>query len=114
MKFPEKFFKPVNPRHPYTIVFVYPKKGNPFVLKGDGQAIGKWLAKFTLPAFLVETYWQNRRCRLKFQILNFPGAVFYHTHKRPLRFVLKYEDRPIKYFKEYPQRWLHELDKFAE
>jgi hypothetical protein len=58
--------------NPYTISFVYPQSGEPFVLKGGCNDVRREYILINEPAIIHETYWFHGHSRLNVKLLNLP------------------------------------------
>lgn len=49
--------------NPYTIAFVYPKDGEPYILKGGARDVNSEISKETRPSIIHETFFKDGESR---------------------------------------------------
>lgn len=96
---------------PFAIAFVYPKNGDPVVVKGMLLQVEKYVEKTFPVSFYNISMWKNGRTRGSWQFTNDRGYVFRRKNKWEI--VLRNKDsKEYKemYLKRMPHRWIPEFD----
>jgi hypothetical protein len=101
--------------NPYTIVYVYPNVGKPFVVKGGANDCANFFENYKTPAILHLTYWHHGYHRTFYKIININVKSCYirRIKKRGrISYHLTTDINTIKILKRVPRKWITELNDF--
>ncbi|MFA7219033.1 MAG: hypothetical protein WC119_00710 [Synergistaceae bacterium] len=128
--------------NPFTIAFVYPKKGEPFIVKGGANDVNPFLGTLKTPCIAHIGYWKGNKCRyngIKFFGFNSRYKIYCQSRwpkenrktyddignpiiTKSVRNVFRhrlmvFDERAIgevfnKSFRHVPRKWIKELDQF--
>lgn len=112
--------------NPFTINFVYPMHGTPFIIKGGIIDVNKWMDDFRCPAMINRTLWWHGIHRSMWQ-----GHRFYLYVTKPrlnpsraskYGFEIKVQSRnpdsygkieTIKCVRRMPRKWMKEFNDYV-
>lgn len=106
-------YKPAR-NDPFTIAFVYPKNGQPLVVKGSASAVNGYLKRFPM-ALVNITYWKNKQSR-NFWRFTCQNVYLRRVSDTQSGFQLRVYDTKsrqlvrTKRFKRVPHKWVPEFD----
>jgi hypothetical protein len=100
--------------NPFTIAFVYPAKGKPFVLKGGVQDVETFFESFKKPCIVHRTYWLHGKSRYVISVVNtlVPIGVEKSFGERKSWRLVVGTGKTIVELKRFPRRWIKQLDEF--
>ena len=93
---------------PFTICFVYPKDGKPFVLKGMAPDVDDYLSKIGL-ALYRSTYWQDGKSRGSWAFTDSNRYVEKLPNGKFCVTIYGMANKTIN-FRRMPKRWIPEFD----
>jgi len=97
----------------YSIYFVYPKNGQPVVIKGMHKYMGPYIKKHYPMALVRYTFWENGRSRGSW-CFTCKGIYVSQNYKSNKRYtVKKYMSNGnivTKQFKRLPKKWIPFFD----
>lgn len=123
---------------PFSIFFVYPKDGEPFILKGGSEDLEEYLGTMATPAVVHVTYWKNGKCFTYKKIVNLSNnnvilvdrattrdyskyaKFFSDSSLSKKRYFIFLEGRErllrgkteilLASFRKFPRKWIRELN----
>lgn len=114
-------YSPINSfrrTNPFTIMYIYPRYGHPFVVKGGLNDCDEYLKRFLRPALIHITYWHHGLHRTSIRIINTSKRIylmrtFDSNVKKTMIEIYVSEVGIIKTIKRVPRKWIKELDPFC-
>ena len=115
----EFFYNPVNSwskTNPYTMAFVYPKDGEPYIVKGGYIEVTGYLEKEDRPAIVHYVLWHHKLHRSIITTINCGKVAISRKHKlwevsvaMGVGFTTY---KVIATMKKLPRKWIKELDDY--
>lgn len=101
--------------NPYTIVFVYPKDSDPFIVKGGSKNVLKYLEQLSIVCVANVTFWKHGVQR---NLMRFYGisALYSRFDKRGKYTLFFYKDGQrieVKKMRRIPRKWPVELNQYV-
>ena len=110
--------------NPYSIWFIYPQKGKPFIIKGGARSLDLWVERsFSDPSRLAivnKTYWCHGEHRSFWGGINMGYYVQklksgkFEIYAYPKNRMFCGVDWVKKIVRKPPRKWLKDIDKYFE
>ncbi len=114
--------------NPYSIIWAYPRNGEPYIIKGGANDCQNYIRALQEPIMYYTSYWKNGRQRGRWGVVGIKTHIYFHrrskkkinnsptNHSWDIRKEGMFDNSSnhILYLRRVPRKWLKELDQFCD